>query len=122
MSESSMLPHPLPEELVQLLSGRIGLLADPTRIRILDRLRTGERNVQTIADLLTTTQQDVSGHLRLLRTAGLVSRRPGGREVFYAVADPTVYEVWERVVADVRQHLVKQQAVLDRLGNGERNV
>lgn len=77
----------------------MALLGDPTRIRILDVLRGGERNVQTIADSLVTTQQNVSGHLRLLRAAGAVSRRPAGREVFYAVADETVFGVWEQSLA-----------------------
>lgn len=90
---------PLSPELVDLLSARLDLYADPTRIRILDALRSGERNVQTIADGLVTTQQNVSGHLRLLRASGVVSRRPAGREVYYAMVDGTVYEVWERVLA-----------------------
>jgi len=84
---------------VELLSERMALFGDPTRIRILDELRDGERNVQSIADALTTTQQNVSGHLRLLRAAGVVSRRPAGREVFYAALDETAFEVWERLIA-----------------------
>ncbi len=95
-------PHPLPQDLVEWLSERMALLGDPTRIRILDELRGGERNVQSIADVLMTTQQNVSGHLRLLRAAGVVSRRPAGREVFYAVIDHTVFEVWERLIAGLQ--------------------
>lgn len=79
----------------------MALLGDPTLIRILDELRDGERNVQAIADELTTTQQNVSGHLRLLRAAGVVSRRPAGRQVFYSAADETVVQVWERVLAGI---------------------
>lgn len=85
-----------------MLSKQMALLGDPTRIRILAVLRGGECYVQSIADVLTTTQQNVSGHLRLLRAGGVVSRRPAGREVFYAVADETVFEVWERLIAGLR--------------------
>lgn len=99
----STLPQPLPDELVQLLSERLTLLADPTRIRILDVLRSGEASVQTITDALSTTQQNVSGHLRLLHAGGVLTRRPAGRQVFYAVADDTVYEVWERALAGLRR-------------------
>jgi DNA-binding transcriptional ArsR family regulator len=66
MSETAV-PHPLSDALVKLLSERMILLAHPTRIRILDELHGGERNVQAISDALTTTQQNVSDHLRLLR-------------------------------------------------------
>jgi len=65
---------------------------------MIDVLRDGERNVQSIADNLTTTQQNVSGHLRLLRAAGIVSRRPEGREVYYAVADETVLGLWKQLI------------------------
>jgi len=95
-------PHPLPAELVELMSERMALLGDPTRIRILDELRGGERNVQSIADALATTQQNVSGHLRLLRSKGVVSRRPLGRKALYAADDDTVLEIWDRVLAGLR--------------------
>ncbi len=95
------LPHPLPTPLVDVISERMALLGDPTRIRIIDALRYEEQNVQSKADLMMTTQQNVSGHLRLLRAAGTVSRRPAGREVFYAIADETVFEVWQRLLAAV---------------------
>lgn len=80
----------------------MALLGDPTRIRILDVLRGGEHNVQAIADSLSSTQQNVSGHLQLLRAAGVLSRRPAGREVFYAVADETVFGVWEQSLVGLR--------------------
>ena len=98
------LPHPLSEELVEVLSERMALLGDSTRIRILDELRGGERNVQSIADALTTTQQNVSGHLRLLLAGGVLARRPSGREAFYTTVDETVLEVWERVIAGLHPH------------------
>lgn len=80
----------------------MALLGDATRIRILDELRGRERNVQTIADALTTTQQNVSGHLRLLRAAGVVSRRPAGREAIYTAVDDSVFEVWARLLVGLQ--------------------
>lgn len=99
MLSTPEVPHPLPEPLVQVMSDRMALLAHPSRIRILDALRDGERNVQSIADTLMTTQQNVSGHLRLLRAARVVSRRPVGREAFYVVVDETVFGLWSHVLA-----------------------
>jgi len=89
-----VLPQPLPSEVVVFLEDRMRLLGHSTRIRTLDELRGGERNVQSIADAMMTTQQNVSGHLRLLRSAGAVSRRPAGREVLYALRDTSILDVW----------------------------
>lgn len=98
-------PHPLGDLLVDLLSERLTLVGHQTRIRIVDELRGGERNVQSIADALMTTQQNVSGHLRLLLAGRVVSRRPEGRDVFYVLVDESVLGVWQQVLAGYRaQH------------------
>lgn len=90
----------------------MALLGHPSRIRILDVLRDGERNVQSIADALTTTQQNVSGHLRLLRAAGVLSRRPVGREAFYAVVDESVFGVWDQLLAGLCTELRRSREPL----------
>lgn len=101
--------QPLSDEAVSLVSERMALLGNPTRIRILDQLREGERKVQSIADELTTTQQNDSGHLRLLLAARVVSRRSAGRQVFYELIDESVFEVWERVVAGLQEPLLDER-------------
>lgn len=98
-------PGRFSDEVIAILSDRLSLLSHPTRIRILDELRDGERIVQALADASVTTQQNISGHLRLLRAAGVVSRRPVGREAYYAVSDASVYEVWERMLAATRKRV-----------------
>jgi DNA-binding transcriptional ArsR family regulator len=50
-------------------------LADPTRRRILERLKRGEATVQQLADPLPISQPAVSKHLKVLEEAGLVDRR-----------------------------------------------
>ena len=50
-------------------------LADPTRRRILERLRRGDATVQELAHPLPITQPAVSKHLKVLEEAGLVERR-----------------------------------------------
>jgi DNA-binding transcriptional ArsR family regulator len=50
-------------------------LADPTRRRILERLKTGDATVQELADPLPISQPAVSKHLKVLEEAGLVTRR-----------------------------------------------
>jgi DNA-binding transcriptional ArsR family regulator len=50
-------------------------LSDPTRRRILERLKRGEATVQELADPLPISQPAVSKHLKVLEEAGLVARR-----------------------------------------------
>ncbi len=89
--------HPLADELVALVAERFRALAEPTRIKLLDRLREGEATVLELTALVGTTQQNVSKHLVLLQHAGIVSRRKQGNFSYYRIADETVYALCEDV-------------------------
>lgn len=56
------------------LSTTLQALADPTRRAILARLATGEANVNELAAPFDITLQAISRHLKVLETAGLISR------------------------------------------------
>ncbi len=73
-------------------------LADPTRLAILDRLRTGERSVNKLCGDTAARQSLISFHLKTLKDAGLVFARKEGRTVWYAV-DPSGVARLERLVA-----------------------
>lgn len=60
-------------------------LSDPTRVEILDRLRSGEKCVCELTDVLEAAQSRLSFHLRILREAGLVTDRKEGRWVYYTL-------------------------------------
>jgi ArsR family transcriptional regulator len=61
----------------------IKALAEPERLRILQCLREGRLAVGEIGRKLGTPLQNVSHHLKMLRTAGLVRARREGRRIFY---------------------------------------
>ncbi len=75
------------EPLLELVTGRLALLAEPTRVRLLGALEQGEASVQQLADGMISTPQNVSRHLGILYRSGIVSRRREGPNVFYALAD-----------------------------------
>ena len=58
-------------------------LSDPTRIRIVELLRHGERCVCDLTDAADAAQSRLSFHLKVLKDAGLVSDRRAGRWVYY---------------------------------------
>jgi DNA-binding transcriptional ArsR family regulator len=72
------------------------LVAEPTRRRILDILRDGERSVGELVERLSLSQPGVSKHLRLLRDAGLVDvRREAQRRLYGLRAEPlTEIDAW----------------------------
>ena len=61
------------------------ILADPTRRRIVEVLRDGERPVNDLVERLDIHQSGVSRHLRILRDAGYVRVRPEGQRRLYSL-------------------------------------
>lgn len=68
-------------------------LADPTRLAIVERLARGEMRVQDLVDELDLAQSTISGHLACLRDCGLVDSRPEGRQSFYFLSRPELFDL-----------------------------
>lgn len=99
------LPHPVPDDLVELIARRFRVLGEPVRIKLLDRLRDGEASVNELADALGTSQQNVSKHLALLAEAGILGRRKAGTHVYYRIVDVGVFGLCEEVCGSLEQQL-----------------
>jgi len=56
--------------------------ANPTRLRILERLGKSEENVNDLATHLHMSQPRISWHLRMLRVGGIIRTRREGRQVY----------------------------------------
>ena len=71
-------------------------LAEPTRRRILDQLRLGDRSVGELVDTLAVSQPTMSKHLKVLREAGFVSARIAAQQRIYRieVAPFTALDEW----------------------------
>jgi DNA-binding transcriptional ArsR family regulator len=98
-----VLPHPLSDSLALLIAQRFRVLAEPTRIRLLDRLRDGEASVQELTETLETSQQNVSKHLGVLAQAGIVERRKSGNLALYRIADVSVFALCEQVCGSLQR-------------------
>jgi DNA-binding transcriptional ArsR family regulator len=99
------LPHPLPEDLVELMARRFRALSEPIRIRLLDQLRDGELSVNELAAQLGAGQQNVSKHLSVLATAGVLARRKDGNHVYYRIVDDAVLGLCQQVCGSLEQQL-----------------
>jgi len=87
-------------------------LADPTRRRIVETLRDGERQVNDIVRKAGIHQSGVSRHLRILHDAGFVSMRPDGQRRLYALR-PEPFREFEAWLASYRR---LWESRLDRFG------
>lgn len=72
-------------KIAKVCADKLQAIAEPNRIRIIECLRTGSKNVTELAKLLQVEIVNVSHHLGVLRVAGLVQDVKDGRFVVYSL-------------------------------------
>lgn len=114
-------PKSLSDELLlQRVAQRLRSMGNPMRLRILHVLEDGEHTVNEIVEAVQasgqTTQANVSKHLTSLRAAGLVTSRRDGMNVFYAVADPSVFVICRTMCDGILRQATSEAKKLGRSG------
>lgn len=79
--------QPLSPEAIESVSAWLRVIADPTRIRLMQLLNAGSSSVQGLACQLGTSRPNISKHLGVLRQAGIVRRRKVGSHALYELVD-----------------------------------
>jgi ArsR family transcriptional regulator, lead/cadmium/zinc/bismuth-responsive transcriptional repressor len=88
---------------VHAVADTFRVLGDPTRVRMLDALSSGELCVCDIASLVGISESAVSHQLRLLRSMRLVRTRRAGRLVYYAIDDQHILELLKQASTHVEE-------------------
>lgn len=101
--ESNKMQH-LDEETLFVVSQTFKALSDPTRIRILSLLCTGEHSVNDIAETLNLSQSNVSHQLRFLKNLRLVKYRRAGTTMFYSEDDEHVMNLLKQAIDHATHH------------------
>jgi DNA-binding transcriptional ArsR family regulator len=96
---------PMPEALLVAVAARFRALAEPARLRILERLLGGELSVNEITEAVGLSQASTSKHLATLHACGFLSRRRAGSTVHYSIADSVVHELCDLMCARVTEEL-----------------
>jgi DNA-binding transcriptional ArsR family regulator len=110
---ANTLPRPLPDQLVDLIAARFRVLGEPMRVKLLDSLRDGPATVNELTERLGTSQQNVSKHLGVLFSAGILRREKIGTSVRYEIADESVFALCEEVCGGLRSQLEQLSGALE---------
>ena len=84
---------------------RLRILGQPVRLRLVELLMESASTPQELSDALGLSQQNVSKHLLTLHRAGVVSRKPSGANVVYALADQAAVTILRLTLDSVSVHL-----------------
>ena len=91
-------------------------LAHPTRLAIIEHLKTRESSVGRMVTELGLEQSGLSKHLAVLRQSGVVVTRQDKTSVFYAIRDREIFLVLRPIAVMLRRRLEESGRLLARLG------
>ena len=86
---------------METVAERFRALGEVSRLQILQALQSGEKNVSDLVNITGLSQPNVSRHLGVLVTSGLIARRKDGLNVIYKVADESLAEICDIVCKSV---------------------
>ena len=79
-------------------------LGEVSRLRILQVLNSGEKNVTELSEQTKLSQSNVSRHLAVLVAAKVIGKRKQGTNVLYSVVDQSLTEVCGPVCKRILNH------------------
>lgn len=101
----------LSDEALELVARRFAVLSEPMRLKLVHALFSGEKNVNALVEETGGTQANVSRHLQTLTHAHILARRKEGLQVFYSIADPSIFKLCELVCGSLEKQLTKQAGI-----------
>jgi DNA-binding transcriptional ArsR family regulator len=103
------------EEVFAAVARYFGLLAEPSRLKILHTICLAEQSVGAVVAATGLGQTNVSRQLTQLHQAGVVSRRKVGNSVCYQVADPVFVEICRTVCVQIAARIDSRAPLRDEL-------
>lgn len=104
------------EDSVETTVNFLKVLADSTRLKIINLLKGNERTVQEIQDLLNRSQSTISQQLKILTSADLLEVRQEGAKKYFKIRDPQIFELVSMIESFIFESQdPTAQAVLDTL-------
>ena len=103
------------ERVLTLKAEILKALAQPTRLKILEFLRHGERCICEIIPAVNGEQSNVSRHISLMQKSHLVTTRKDGVKVMVKVTDPEIFNILDRVSRMLREQFKEQEKLFSRI-------
>lgn len=97
-----------PEGMHDIVAELFSVLAEPTRLRILQRLEQGPATVTQLIDDLGIKQANASKQLGIMHRAGLLERVKDGTSVRYSIRMPLVMKLCELVCDELHREAIQR--------------
>jgi ArsR family transcriptional regulator len=89
------------DEVFEMAAEVFRVMSAPMRLKIINRLCNGEKNVSQLLEEIDTTQPNMSQHLNTLYQAGVIGRRREGVQIFYRIINDRVVTLCRAVCTQI---------------------
>ncbi|MDI6762215.1 MAG: metalloregulator ArsR/SmtB family transcription factor [Thermodesulfobacteriota bacterium] len=103
------------ERVLEMKAEVLKALAQPTRLKILEFLRNGERCICEIVPAINGEQSNISRHISLMQKSHLVSTRKDGVKVMVKVKDPKIFEILDSISIVLKNQVSEQSKLMRSL-------
>jgi ArsR family transcriptional regulator len=103
------------DRVIEMKAEVLKVLAQPTRLKILECLRNGEKCICEIVPALNGEQSNISRHISLMQKSHLVTTRKDGVKVMVNVRDPKVFEILDKVSAILKNQMREQERLFAKI-------
>ena len=97
------------EQIIALKADILKAMAQPTRLKILELLRDGERCICEIIPAINGEQSNISRHISLMQKSNLVTTRKDGVRVMVKVRDPKIFDILDRVSQILKEQIKERE-------------
>ena len=95
------------ERVLELKAEILKALAQPTRLKILELLRNGEKCICEIVPAINGEQSNISRHISLMQKSNLVTTRKDGVKVMVKVSDPKIFEILDSISLLLKKQILE---------------
>ncbi len=103
------------ERVLQLKAEVLKALAQPTRLKILELLRNGERCICEIVPAINGEQSNISRHISLMQRSHLVTTRKDGVKVMVKVSDPRIYHILDSIGLVLKRQILETEKLVRQI-------
>ncbi len=100
------------ERVLELKAEILKALAQPTRLKILELLRNGEKCICEIVPAINGEQSNISRHISLMQKSHLITTRKDGVKVMVKVRDPEIFNILDKVSAILKNQMNEQRRLI----------
>ena len=103
------------DRVIEMKAEVLKALAQPTRLKILECLRNGEKCICEIVPALNGEQSNISRHISLMQKSNLVTTRKDGVKVMVKVSDPEIFQILDSVTLLLKKQMIETGKLFQEL-------